>query len=126
MTKAVEKHAGTRPKVYLSDALSPVAKVRTLEETIRLETRTKILNPKWHLGMLKHGFSGVAEIEHQPALHAPRGRKHPAPDQRIEQAAHVLPEPEGKRALLSPSESPMAARIGGITPNGMRDISSPP
>ncbi len=65
VTKAVEKQAGVRPNVYLSDALSPVAKVRTLEETIRLETRTKILNPKWHEGMLRHGFSGVAEIEHQ-------------------------------------------------------------
>ena len=24
-----------------------------------------MLNPKWYEGMLKHGFSGVAEIEHQ-------------------------------------------------------------
>jgi magnesium chelatase subunit H len=38
--------------------------VRTLEETIKLETRTKTLNPKWFEGMLRHGFSGVAEIEH--------------------------------------------------------------
>jgi magnesium chelatase subunit H len=65
VSKAVERHAGARPKIYLSDTLSPVAKVRTLEETIRLETRTKALNPKWFEGMLKHGFSGVAEIEHQ-------------------------------------------------------------
>jgi magnesium chelatase subunit H len=34
-----------------------------LEETIRLETRAKTLNPKWYEGMLKHGFRGVAEIE---------------------------------------------------------------
>lgn len=65
LSKAVEKRAGARPDIYLSDTLSPAAKVRTLEETVRLETRTKILNPKWHEGMLKHGFSGVAEIEHQ-------------------------------------------------------------
>lgn len=65
VSKAVEKHAGARPVIYLSDTLSPNAKVRTLEETIRLETRTKALNPKWYEGMLKHGFSGVAEIEHQ-------------------------------------------------------------
>jgi magnesium chelatase subunit H len=31
---------------------------------VRLETRTKTLNPKWFEGMLRHGFSGVAEIEH--------------------------------------------------------------
>jgi magnesium chelatase subunit H len=65
MSRAVEKHAGARPRIYLSDATSPAAKVRTLEETLRLEVRTKALNPKWYEGMLKHGFSGVAEIEHQ-------------------------------------------------------------
>ncbi|MBI3653725.1 MAG: cobaltochelatase subunit CobN [Acidobacteria bacterium] len=65
VSKAVEKYAGARPTIYLSDTLSPLAKVRTLEETIRLETRSKALNPKWYEGMLKHGFSGVAEIEHQ-------------------------------------------------------------
>lgn len=65
VSKAVEKHAGARPVIYLSDTLTPGAKVRTLQETIQLETRTKALNPKWYEGMLKHGFSGVAEIEHQ-------------------------------------------------------------
>jgi magnesium chelatase subunit H len=47
----------------LSDSLSPQTKIRSLEETIRLETRAKTLNPKWYEGMLKHGFRGVAEIE---------------------------------------------------------------
>lgn len=64
VSKAVEKQTGARPAIYLSDSLSPGAKVRTLEETVRLETRTKTLNPKWFEGMLRHGFSGVAEIEH--------------------------------------------------------------
>lgn len=64
VSQAVEKRTGRRPRIYLSDNLSPDAKVRTLEETVRLETRTKTLNPKWFEGMLRHGFSGVAEIEH--------------------------------------------------------------
>jgi magnesium chelatase subunit H len=64
LSQAVEKRSGARPKVYLSDSLSPLRKVRSLEETVRLEARTKALNPKWYEGMLKHGFSGVAEIEH--------------------------------------------------------------
>jgi len=64
VSKAVEKQTGARPTIYLSDSLSPGVKVRTLEETVRLETRTKTLNPKWFEGMLRHGFSGVAEIEH--------------------------------------------------------------
>ena len=64
VSKAVERQTGARPTIYLSDTMSPTAKVRTLEETVRLETRTKTLNPKWFEGMLSHGFSGVAEIEH--------------------------------------------------------------
>jgi magnesium chelatase subunit H len=67
VSKAVETRAGARPKIYLSDALAPGAKVRTLEETVRLETRSKTLNPKWYEGMLRHGFRGVAEIEHHVA-----------------------------------------------------------
>lgn len=63
VSKAVEKQAQSRPAIYLSDALSRELKVRSLEETVRLETRAKTLNPKWYEGMLKHGFRGVAEIE---------------------------------------------------------------
>jgi magnesium chelatase subunit H len=64
LSQAVETRSGERPKVYLADSLTPALKVRSLQETVRLETRTKTLNPKWYEGMLKHGFSGVAEIEH--------------------------------------------------------------
>ena len=63
VSKAVEKRARARPAIYLSDTLSREIKIRTLEETVRLETRAKTLNPKWYEGMLKHGFRGVAEIE---------------------------------------------------------------
>ncbi|MGH9900340.1 MAG: cobaltochelatase subunit CobN, partial [Pyrinomonadaceae bacterium] len=63
VSRAVEQRAEARPAIYLSDALSREAKVRSLAETIRLETRAKTLNPKWYEGMLKHGFRGVAEIE---------------------------------------------------------------
>ena len=63
VSKAVEKRARSRPAIYLSDTLSREVKIRSLEETLRLETRSKTLNPKWYEGMLKHGFRGVAEIE---------------------------------------------------------------
>ncbi|HEX7177634.1 MAG TPA: cobaltochelatase subunit CobN, partial [Pyrinomonadaceae bacterium] len=63
VSRAVESRAKARPSIYVSDSLSPQVKVRSLEETIRLETRAKTLNPKWYEGMLKHGFRGVAEIE---------------------------------------------------------------
>jgi magnesium chelatase subunit H len=63
VSKAVEKRARARPAIYLGDNLSRAGRVRSLEETVRLETRTKTLNPKWYEGMLAHGFRGVAEIE---------------------------------------------------------------
>jgi len=63
ISKAVETRSQSRPSIYLSDSLSPQVKVRTLQETVRLETRAKTLNPKWYEGMLQHGFRGVAEIE---------------------------------------------------------------
>ena len=63
VSKAVEKRARARPSIYLSDSLTREVKIRSLEETVQLETRAKTLNPKWYEGMLKHGFRGVAEIE---------------------------------------------------------------
>lgn len=63
ISKAVEQRSLSRPAIYLSDSLTRDTKVRTLEETVRLETRAKTLNPKWYEGMLHHGFRGVAEIE---------------------------------------------------------------
>jgi magnesium chelatase subunit H len=65
VSKAVEKRAQARPSIYLSDSLSRDVKIRSLEETVRLETRAKTLNPKWYEGMLQHGFRGVAEIENR-------------------------------------------------------------
>ena len=67
ISKAVETRSQSRPSIYLSDSLSPQTKIRSLEETVRLETRAKTLNPKWYEGMLKHGFRGVAEIENHVA-----------------------------------------------------------
>ncbi len=63
ISKAVETRSQSRPAIYLSDSLSAQTKIRSLEETVQLETRAKTLNPKWYEGMLKHGFRGVAEIE---------------------------------------------------------------
>ena len=37
--------------------------MRTLSETVRLDARTKLLNPKWYEGMLSSGYKGVREIE---------------------------------------------------------------
>ncbi|HEY6231830.1 MAG TPA: cobaltochelatase subunit CobN [Pyrinomonadaceae bacterium] len=67
ISRAVETRANARPAIYLSDSLSAQTRIRSLEETVRLESRAKTLNPKWYEGMLKHGFRGVAEIENHVA-----------------------------------------------------------
>lgn len=40
-----------------------LVQVRSLGETVRLDARTKLLNPKWYEGMLNSGYEGVREIQ---------------------------------------------------------------
>lgn len=37
--------------------------VRTLSSQVRLDARTKLLNPKWYEGMMSSGYEGVREIQ---------------------------------------------------------------
>ncbi|PQP92028.1 magnesium-chelatase subunit ChlH chloroplastic [Prunus yedoensis var. nudiflora] len=54
---------GKKPSAYIADTTTANAQVRTLSETVRLDARTKLLNPKWYEGMLSSGYEGVREIE---------------------------------------------------------------
>lgn len=54
---------GKKPSAYIADTTTANAQVRTLSETVRLDARTKLLNPKWYEGMIKSGYEGVREIE---------------------------------------------------------------
>ncbi|MEN9933767.1 MAG: hypothetical protein RLZZ387_346 [Chloroflexota bacterium] len=63
ITKSVELLRGTRPPVLLAEALTTTGRLSSLEQMVRLETRAKLLNPKWFEGMLAHGYQGVHEIE---------------------------------------------------------------
>ena len=58
----VEKANGKRPTTHVLDATTGALSVRSLDEALRLESRTKILNPKWREGMLRHGYEGAEEI----------------------------------------------------------------
>jgi magnesium chelatase subunit H len=59
---AARAGGGARP-VYVGDQTRGEGKVRSLAEQVGLETRTRMLNPKWTEGMLKHGHEGVRQIE---------------------------------------------------------------
>lgn len=71
VTKTVERlNGGKRPPVLVSDSVSATSgglsqgnSIKTLDEMVRLESRTKLLNPRWYEGMLAHGYEGVREIE---------------------------------------------------------------
>ncbi|MDB9357324.1 magnesium chelatase subunit H, partial [Nodularia spumigena CS-587/03] len=53
---------GKTPASYIADTTTANAQVRSLTETVRLDARTKLLNPKWYEGMLSHGYEGVREL----------------------------------------------------------------
>ena len=64
ITKAVKRAKGGQEiPVYIGDQTQGEGVVRTLSEQVSLETRTRMLNPKWFEGMLKHGYEGVRQIE---------------------------------------------------------------
>jgi magnesium chelatase subunit H len=64
ITQAVKlAQGGQTPPVYIGDQTTGKAAVRSLQEQVALETRTRMLNPKWYEGMLAHGYEGVRQIE---------------------------------------------------------------
>ncbi|MAS26946.1 MAG: magnesium chelatase subunit H [Synechococcus sp. NAT40] len=63
-TKLIQglREDGKAPTSYIADTTTANAQVRSLSETIRLDSRTKLLNPKWYEGMLDSGYEGVREV----------------------------------------------------------------
>lgn len=63
-TKVVEKlrKDGKKPKAFIADTTTANAQVRSLSATIRLDSRTKLLNPKWIEGNMASGYEGAREI----------------------------------------------------------------
>jgi len=63
MSAAVEQATGTRPRVYHNDHSRPERPViRTLEEEVGRVMRSRVVNPKWIAGVMRHGYKGAFEI----------------------------------------------------------------
>lgn len=60
---AASRIRGKSVEVYIGDQTQGAGTVRTLNEQIDLEVRTRSLNPKWYESMLEHGYEGVRQIE---------------------------------------------------------------
>ena len=64
VSRAVRQaRGGVAAQVYIGDQTRGDGAVRTLNEQVSLETRTRALNPKWYEALLKHGYEGVREID---------------------------------------------------------------
>ena len=113
MSKAVEKARGKATPVYVVDATQGDTKVRTLGEQIDLETRTRMLNPKWYEGMLKHGFEGVRHIEghvtNTMGWSATTGTVSPWVYQKISETFVLDDEMRARLAELNPKSSARVA-----------------
>jgi magnesium chelatase subunit H len=62
---AAERATGQQVPLSYVESFTAETKVQSLEQVLRVEYRTKLLNPKWYEGMLKHGHNGAAEIAHR-------------------------------------------------------------
>ncbi|MGJ3649111.1 magnesium chelatase subunit H [Sphingomonas sp. GlSt437] len=63
ISRAVTRAKGEAAPVYIGDQTQGAGKVRSLQEQVALETRTRMLNPAWTEALLRHGYEGVRQIE---------------------------------------------------------------
>jgi len=62
MNRVITRAKGAEVPVYLGDSTGKDGKVRTLSEQVSLETRTRMLNPKWYEAQLAQGYEGARNI----------------------------------------------------------------
>jgi magnesium chelatase subunit H len=109
VTRAVKRARGELPPVYISDQTTGRGVVRTLTEQVALETRTRMLNPKWYEGLLKHGYEGVRQIEEHVTntmgWSATTGQVQPWVYQQMAQTFMLDPAMRERLATLNPTAS---------------------
>ena len=114
--RAITRARGEAAPVYISDQTRGDGKVRTLNEQVALETRTRALNPKWYEGMLAHGNEGVRQIEahvtNSVGWSATTGQVDPWVYQRLTETFVLDPAMRRRLADLNPQASArMANRL---------------
>ena len=111
ITRAVRqaKGDGTDPPVYIGDQTRGDGTVRSLSEQVALETRTRMLNPKWYEGMLEHGYEGVRQIEvhitNTVGWSATTGQVQPWVYKQLTETFVLNPEMRDRLARLNPTAS---------------------
>ncbi len=104
---------GMAPPVYIGDQTKGEGSVRTLSEQVALETRTRMLNPKWYEGMLKHGYEGVRQIEvhvtNTMGWSATTGQVQPWVYKQLSETFLLDPQMRDRLATLNPMASARVA-----------------
>ena len=117
ISRAVKRaRGGQEAAIYISDTTRGNGKVRTLQDQVALETRSRSLNPKWFEGMLKHGAEGVRQIEAQVTntmgWSATTGKVEPWVYQRLSETFVLDADMRARLAELNPTASSrMANRL---------------
>lgn len=113
ISRAVNRSRGQGIPVYIGDQTRGSGVVRTLEEQVGLETRTRMLNPKWYEGMLEHGYEGVRQIEvhvtNTMGWSATTGQVAPWVYQRLTETFVLDEEMRERLAALNPTASAKVA-----------------
>jgi magnesium chelatase subunit H len=116
ISRAVKRARGPEANVapvYIGDQTRGDGIVRTLAEQVALETRTRMLNPKWYEGMLKHGYEGVRQIElhvtNTMGWSATTGQVAPWVYQQLTETFVLDPEMRARLAQLNPTASAKVA-----------------
>ncbi|MEM1272519.1 MAG: magnesium chelatase subunit H [Pseudomonadota bacterium] len=116
ISRAVKRARGDEPPVFIGDQTRGEGKVRTLQDQVALETRSRSLNPKWFESLLQHGHEGVRQIEAQVTntlgWSATTGQVEPWVYQRLSET-FVLDEDMRRRltALNPQASARMAGRL---------------
>ena len=114
ITQAVKRaRGGVTPPVYIGDQTKGDGAVRSLKEQVALETRTRMLNPKWYEGMLESGYEGVRQIEvhvtNTMGWSATTGQVQPWVYKELSETFMLDPEMRNRLARLNPTASARVA-----------------
>jgi magnesium chelatase subunit H len=110
ITGAVKRaKGGVTPPVYIGDQTKGEGTVRTLTEQVALETRSRMLNPKWYESILKHGYEGVRQIEshitNTMGWSATTGQVQPWVYKQLTETFLLDPQMRDRLAMLNPTAS---------------------
>ena len=110
ISRAVKRaKGGVSAPVYIGDQTRGAAKVRTLQDQVALETRSRSLNPKFYEALLNHGHEGVRQIEahvtNTMGWSATTGEVEPWVYQRLSETFVLDAEMRERLAKLNPQAS---------------------